>query len=88
MTLLYFAWLRSKIGEGAEEFALPPGIGTVRELIAHLRGLGPGDAEALSDLSVVRVAVNQEFADLDQAVTDQDEVALFPPITGGQGGAR
>lgn len=88
MTLLYFAWLRSKIGQGTEELALPPGVGTVRELIAHLRGRGPGYAAALSDLSVIRVAVNQKFAGLDQTVTDQDEVALFPPITGGQGDAR
>jgi len=73
MTLLYFAWLRNKIGQSGEELALPPGIGTVRELIDYLRGQGPGYADALSDLSVVRVAINQEFADLDQAVTDQDE---------------
>ena len=83
MTLLYFAWFRTKIGQSGEEIALPAGVTTVRGLIDWLKGRGPGYADALADLSVVRVAVNQEFADLDHAIADGDEVALFPPVTGG-----
>ncbi len=83
MTLLYFAWLRERIGRDSEEVTLPGDVGTVRELIEWLRGRGTAYAEALDDLSVVRVAVNQDFADLDRAIADSDEVALFPPVTGG-----
>ena len=52
-------------------------------LVDWLKARGPGYGEALDDLSVVRFAVNQEFAALDQPVTEGDEVAFFPPVTGG-----
>lgn len=83
MKILYFAWLRAKTGIAEEELPLPPGVATVGALIEHLRTLSPGHAEAFADLSVVRAAVNQDFAELDQAVQGGDEVALFPPVTGG-----
>lgn len=83
MKLLYFAWLRTKTGIAEETLALPAGVATVADLIAHLKARGGGFAEAFQDLSCVRVAVNQEFAELDQPVAAGDEVALFPPVTGG-----
>jgi molybdopterin synthase sulfur carrier subunit len=83
MRVLYFAWLRSKTGVAEETVTPPPGVATVAGLIEHLKARGGGYAEALGDLSVVRVAVNQEFAELDQAIGAADEVALFPPVTGG-----
>ncbi len=83
MQLLYFGWVRGKIGIGRETIDPPDGVDDVAGLITWLRGRGGGYAEALGDLSVVRVAVNQELADLDQAVARGDEVALFPPMTGG-----
>ncbi len=83
MTLLYFAWLRQKIGPGEETMALPAGVGTVADLIAHLKRLGPGYADAFADESRIRVAVNQRHGPLSAAVADADEVAFFPPVTGG-----
>ncbi|MEJ0067492.1 MAG: molybdopterin converting factor subunit 1 [Pseudomonadota bacterium] len=83
MKVLYFAWLRSKTGMAEETFVPPPTVTTVAGLIDHLKARGGGFADALKDLSCVRVAVNQEFAELDQAVDPSDEVALFPPVTGG-----
>ncbi len=83
MKILYFAWLRAKTGIAEEEVNPPAGIDTVAGLIDWLKERGPGHAEALADLSVVRVAVNQEFAALDHPVGPEDEVALFPPMTGG-----
>jgi molybdopterin synthase sulfur carrier subunit len=81
--LLYFSWLKQKIGTGEEDIALPEDVATVGALIDWLKGRGPGYAEALADLSVVRFAVNQDFAGLDHALADGDEVAIFPPVTGG-----
>ncbi len=83
MKLLYFAWLRQKIGTAEETVTPPPEVTTVGALLAWLSARGPGHAEALKDLAIVRVAVNQEFAKLDAPVKAGDEVALFPPVTGG-----
>ena len=83
MTLLYFAWVRERIGRASEEIALPADVQTVAALLDWLRSRGGSYAQALEDLSVIRVAVNQEFAAPDHAVADGDEVALFPPVTGG-----
>ncbi len=83
MKLLYFAWLRTKIGTGAEELAPPAEIADVAGLLDWLKGRGDGYADALADLSLVRVAVNQEYVALDHPVAAGDEIALFPPVTGG-----
>ncbi len=81
--LLYFAWLRARIGVTEEEVALPAEVGDVAGLLNWLRERGPRYAEALRDLSVVRVAVNQDYVGPDHPVRAGDEVALFPPVTGG-----
>lgn len=83
MKLLYFAWLRSKVGIGEEEVAPPPAVETVAALIDWLKQRSPGHAAAFADLRVVRVAVNQEYVQLDYPVKRGDEVAFFPPVTGG-----
>ena len=83
MKILYFAWLRTKTGIGEEAVEPPPEVRDVAGLIAWLKARGPGHADALTDLSVVRCAVNQEFVAFDHPVAANDEVALFPPVTGG-----
>lgn len=83
MKILYFAWIRSKIGLSEETVDLPEDVSTVGDLLEWLRHRGPEHSEALKDDSVVRVAVNEEYANLDAPVSAGDEVALFPPVTGG-----
>ncbi len=83
MKIVYFARLRERTGVAEEEVTPPAEVGDVKGLIDWLRGRGAGYAEALGDLSMVRVAVNQEYVTLDAAVGPDDEVALFPPMTGG-----
>jgi molybdopterin synthase sulfur carrier subunit len=81
--LLYFAWLRARVGHAEEEVPLPPEVRDVAALLDWLRARGPRYAEALRDDRVVRVAVNQEYVGRDHPIGDGDEVALFPPVTGG-----
>ena len=83
MKLLYFAWLKTKTGVSEETVSPPAEVGTVADLLAWLKERGPGFAEALSDTEALRVAVNQEYAELTDPVAAGDEVALFPPVTGG-----
>ena len=83
LKLLYFAWLREKAGIGEEAVSTPDGVATVGELMDWLVGRGGGYADAFSDRTVVRVAVNQEYVSLDHPVAAGDEVAFFPPVTGG-----
>ncbi len=83
MNLLYFAWLKEKTGVAKEDLPLADGVATVADLIEQLTARGGGFAEAFADSSIVRVAVNQEHVGLDAKLNDSDEVAFFPPITGG-----
>ena len=83
MKLLYFAWLRARIGTAAEEVTPPETVADVGGLIDWLEGRGAGYAAALANPALVRVAVNHEYVGRDHPVAADDEVALFPPVTGG-----
>jgi molybdopterin synthase sulfur carrier subunit len=81
--ILYFAGLREATGTGAEEIVLPAAVRDIAGLRALLRARGGAWAEALAESKRVRAAVNQDMAAGDTAVTDGDEIAFFPPVTGG-----
>lgn len=81
--LLYFAWVRERIGKDGERIELPAGAATVAGLLDALRTRGEGYAAAFGERDRLRVAVNQTFAPLDAPVRAGDEVAIFPPVTGG-----
>jgi molybdopterin converting factor subunit 1 len=81
--VLYFAWLRERAGQAEEHLTLPPGVETVGALAAWLRARDAVGAAVFSELAVIRAAVNQAFAAPDAALKDGDEVAFFPPVTGG-----
>ena len=83
MKLLYFAWLRTKRGLASEELSPPSSVATVGQLLDWLEAQSPAHKAALADRRAVRVAVNQEYAGPDQPVRANDEIALFPPVTGG-----
>ncbi|MBO3759717.1 molybdopterin converting factor subunit 1 [Ciceribacter sp. L1K23] len=81
--LVYFAWVRERIGKGEEELDLPEDVKTAGDLIEHLRGLGEDYENALRVPTAIRVAVNQEHVQHDELITGAREIALFPPMTGG-----
>ncbi len=83
MKLLYFAWIREKIGKSEEAYDCPESVSTVKQLMDDLQSRGGGYEEAFSDESVVRVAVNHDYAQLNDSINPSDEIAFFPPVTGG-----
>jgi sulfur-carrier protein len=83
VTLLYFANLRESVGCSREEVPLPPGPATVSLLVERLRDRDPRWSEAFAPGKRWRVAVNQQLADLTTPLRPGDEVAFFPPVTGG-----
>ncbi len=83
LTVLYFARLRESLGLAREEIALPVNLTNVGQLLDFLRARGAPWQDVLGDAKTVRVAVNQDLATNDMPIKDDDEVALFPPVTGG-----
>ena len=81
LRILYFAWMRERIGQGRE--TVETEAATLADLVEELRGRGERYALAFSDLSAVRAAVDQELAPLDTPLAGVREVAFFPPMTGG-----
>jgi len=83
MKILYFAWLKEHTGHSSQEMQLPEGVNTVGALIPHISKQSAGHKIALKNLETVRVAVNRVYGDLATPVCNNDEVAFFPPVTGG-----
>ncbi|WP_448661696.1 molybdopterin converting factor subunit 1 [Sphingomonas sp. CJ20] len=83
IAVLYFAWVRERVGTGQEAVDPPEAVVTVADLIAWLAGRSPGHAEAFADPARLRAAIDQRFVALDAPLGGAREVALFPPVTGG-----
>ena len=83
MKILYFASLRARIGRAEENLLVPPDVRDVRGLLDWLGRRGADYAAALQNRAAIRVAVNYDYVGLDHPVRQGDEVAIFPPVTGG-----
>ena len=83
INVLYFAWMREHTGTASEQITLPEGTKTVGDLMPLLMARSAGHGLALKNMGVVRVAVNRSYGDLKTAVAAGDEIAFFPPVTGG-----
>ncbi|MEK6592593.1 MAG: molybdopterin converting factor subunit 1 [Pseudomonadota bacterium] len=83
ITVLYFARLREALGTGSEQMALPAGVNNLEDLRASLATRGGAWAQELAQGQSIRAAVNQDIAQDDTRVADGDEIAFFPPVTGG-----
>jgi molybdopterin synthase sulfur carrier subunit len=83
LKLVYFAWVRERIGRSEEEIVLPDGVETIHDLLGWLKGRGEEYAIALEHADVIRVAIDHEHADHREKIGAAREIALFPPMTGG-----
>jgi molybdopterin synthase sulfur carrier subunit len=81
--LRYFAWVRERVGRGEEEIALPAEIGTVADLMSWLAGRGEEYAHAFENPKIIRAAIDRNHVRPDAAIAGAQEIAFFPPMTGG-----
>jgi molybdopterin synthase sulfur carrier subunit len=81
--LVYFAWVRERIGRTGEEIALPDAVETVNDLLSWLKGRGEEYEAALAHPDVIRVAIDHEHVGHGERIAGAREIALFPPMTGG-----
>lgn len=83
MKVTYFSWLRTRVGTSAEEIGLPDGVTTVGGLLDFLGEARPGLRDVLKTPGALRCTVNRRYVDPSHPVGASDEVAIFPPVTGG-----
>ena len=83
INILYFAWLRQKLGKNSESINLPADISNIQELIDYLRALSAAHQEIFQNLEIIKIARNQNYVGLNEPITAGDEIAFFPPVTGG-----
>ena len=83
VTLLYFAWVRERIGKASETVEVPGDVTTVADLVGWLRARGPGYELAFARPDLVRAALDQVHVKADASVRGAREIAFFPPVTGG-----
>ena len=83
MKLLYFAWVRERIGLKEEDLDPPGDVATAGELLDWLKGRGPEYEHALAEPKAIRIALDRVHAGREAPIAGVREVALFPPMTGG-----
>ena len=83
MKILYFSWIKDKIGKTHEDIDIRDNIKTIEELIAFLKKSNESYEEVFKDTSSIKVSINMETADFKDQINNNDEVAFFPPMTGG-----
>jgi len=83
MEIFYFARIRENIGQSSETVSLPENVSDVNGLIKYLCEQGKNYQAAFENEAVIRVAVDQTYVDFDHPLQDSDEIAFFPPMTGG-----
>ena len=81
--ILYFAWVREKVGKAEETLDVPDGVETAQQLMAWLKDRGPEYAEAFARSDVIRVALDRTHVKPTASIAGAREIAFFPPVTGG-----
>jgi molybdopterin synthase sulfur carrier subunit len=83
MKVIYFAWIRERVGKAEEEIDPPASVRTIGELVQWLKGRGEEYAYAFENQTVVRAAVDRVHVRSETKIAGAREIALFPPMTGG-----
>ena len=83
MIVKYFSWIREHVGKSEEEIELPHNIKTIDDLIKYLANLNDNYKSAFANKEIIKIAVNKSYSDITTQIFNEDEIAFFPPVTGG-----
>ncbi len=83
MKILYFSWIKDKVGKSEEDITISKDIKLVEDLIKYLKSIDDCYEVAFADTSSIKVSINMETANFNDKIYNKDEVAFFPPMTGG-----
>lgn len=83
VNVLYFAWVRERVGKSAETIEVPASVLTVGDLLQHLRSRGPEYEHAFAKPEVIRAAIDRTHVKAGTPIAGAREIAFFPPVTGG-----
>lgn len=83
INIVYFSWVKERLGRDQETIVYPEGVETIGDLVAHLETIDAIYHQAFSDLKRLRFALDQDFAGLEAPLGNSRELAIFPPVTGG-----
>ena len=83
MIVKYFSWIKEHIGKSEEVIDLPIDITTINELIIYLENLNENYRLAFEKKNLIKIAINKSYSSLDDKIDNNDEIAFFPPVTGG-----
>ena len=83
MNILYFSWIKDKLDKTKENITIDENISSVAELITFLKSKDETYKEVFKDISSIRVSINMETANMEDPISNNDEIAFFPPMTGG-----
>ena len=84
MKILYFSWIKDRIGKSQEEVDINENIKTISDLVNFLSTINEDYKKVFSDLSSMRFSKNMNVVNIDENINNDDEIAFFPPMTGGQ----
>ena len=83
MVVKYFSWIKEHIGKAEEVIDLPEDVTTIKELISYLENLNDDYRLAFEKKNLIKIAINKSYSSLDDKIDNNDEIAFFPPVTGG-----
>ena len=83
MKILYFSWIKDKLGKSHEDIQLNDNVKTINDLITSLKQTNENYLDVFKDTSSIKVSINMETAKFEDSINNNDEVAFFPPMTGG-----
>ena len=83
MQIKYFSWIKEHIGKSEEEINLPDNVSTIEELMFYLENLNDKYKRAFEKKDLIKIAINKSYSSIDDKINNTDEIAFFPPVTGG-----
>jgi len=83
MQIKYFSWIKEHIGKSEEEINLPHNVSTIEELMFYLENLNDKYKRAFEKKDLIKIAINKSYSSIGDKINNTDEIAFFPPVTGG-----